>query len=541
MYRLAPRRGPLLAAVATLAAVGVAGLVAGLAGFADPAATRPDVHVTVSGVADHSLLGAAGRDHLQLHVHATGISAKDLSATVDGRPIELSAVGRAGDYLLVPGRLADGAHLIAVQNVLLHLTVDTTPPTLAMTMPTRPLPINAGVTVTGRLENATDTLTAPGGRVAVRGVDFTVSYPLPPMGAKITATDLAGNATVRTINVPTVYPTTIRAVHMTGAAWGYAPLRDPVLRLIQQHRINAVQLDIKDEDGIVNFDAPVPLAHQDGAIFGYYDARQVTRQLHALGARVIGREVTFNDSKLADWAWSHGHRDWVIQTPAGAPYTYGYRHSHFANFANSHARDYELAIARAAAAAGFDDVIFDYIRRPDGPISSERFPGLPAGPAAEPAAERAIAGFAQQAQAMLRPLGASVGAAIFAQAATRPQDTAQNVPLMARHLDVVVPMDYPSHWNHGEYGVPDPYADPYAIVNRSLKDWLRVVRGTNCVVVPWLQDEDFRGHYGPQQVIAQINGTRADGIPGWLMWSATATYTGAAFSPDAPKAYTPRA
>jgi hypothetical protein len=94
-------------------------------------------------------------------------------------------------------------------------------------------------------------------------------------------------------------------------------------------------------------------------------------------------------------------------------------------------------------------------------------------------------------------------------------------------------MNYPSHWNPGEYGVPDPYVGAYEIVKRSLVDWKKQVAGTGCVVVPWLQDENFRGVYDVPKVREQIAGTRANGIPGWLMWSAVARYQGAAYSPDA--------
>jgi hypothetical protein len=104
---------------------------------------------------------------------------------------------------------------------------------------------------------------------------------------------------------------------------------------------------------------------------------------------------------------------------------------------------------------------------------------------------------------------------------------------MARYLDVVIPMDYPSHWNPGEYGVPDPYVGAYEIIRRSLVDWRKQVVGTDCVVVPWLQDENYRGAYTPAKVREQIMGARANGIPGWLMWSARARYQGEAYSDDA--------
>jgi hypothetical protein len=133
----------------------------------------------------------------------------------------------------------------------------------------------------------------------------------------------------------------------------------------------------------------------------------------------------------------------------------------------------------------------------------------------------------------VRPLGGSLGAAAFAQAATRSKSTAQDIPKMAKHLDVVIPMEYPSHWNPGEYGVADTYIGAQQIVQRSLVDWAKAVKGTNCVVVPWLQDENYKGRYTPAKVREQIAGTRANGIPGWLMWSAVARYSRDAYSPDA--------
>jgi hypothetical protein len=370
-------------------------------------------------------------------------------------------------------------------------------------------------------------VTADGAEVTQTGTSFTIHYPVPPAAAKVVATDAIGNQSVQEVTVRTVYPSHIRAVHMTGRAWAYDKLRNPVLALAAQHRINAIELDIKDEDGVVNFPTTVHLAAVIGARARFYDARKATAELHRRGIRVIGRIVAFNDPKLSTWAFGHGHKDWVIQQPNGARYLYGYNKTGFSNFARREVRTYNQDLAVEAVKAGFDDVVYDYVRRPDGPLRGMRFPGL------RGSAEDSIASFLAEAQARVRPLGGSLGAAAFAQASTRPLSTAQNIHKMAMHLDLVIPMDYPSHWNPGEYGVPDPYVGAYEIVKRSLVDWKKQVVGTGCVVVPWLQDENFRGVYDVPKVKQQINGTRANGIQGWLMWSATATYQGAAYSPDA--------
>ncbi|MGB8650203.1 MAG: putative glycoside hydrolase [Mycobacteriales bacterium] len=500
-------------------------LVAGTAAFALPGAGS----AALTGLASSSLDAATLKD-AKVSLPTDGHPAKVL---LDGRQL---AAGSSGTLTVSLAGLGDGVHTLVgeldrgflrgTSTTQRRLVVDTTPPALTVTVPTTAVKAKDAVTVAGTVDEGA-TVSAAGGQVSQHGTAFTVHYPTPPAGAVVVATDGAGNRTERTVTVRTLYPSNIRAVHMTGRAWAYSKLRLPVIALVKQHRINAVELDIKDEDGIVNFPSRVPMAARVGARAAFYDAAKTTASLHRMGVRVIGRIVAFNDPKLADWAMAHGHHDWVIQNPDGSKYLYGYNKHGFSNFAAKPVRQYNEDLAVEAVKAGFDDVVYDYVRRPDGPIAKMRFPGLKGNP------EDAIAGFLAEAQAQIRPLGGSLGAAAFAQAATRPKSTAQNIHKMAQHLDVVIPMDYPSHWNPGEYGVPDPYVGAYQIVQRSLVDWRKQVKGTGCVVVPWLQDENFRGRYDAAKVQQQIAGARANGIPGWLMWSAKAVYTGAAYSPDA--------
>ena len=482
---------------------------------------------------DGALLDAQAVKTAVLSVTPDGLSGSSLKASIDGKRAPLAHSGTGYDVSLAG--LADGPHVITVTaprrflgsvTLTRHVTVDGTPPALQVKTPAKPGGIKDPVTVTGTVD-AGSTVTAAGGKVTMTGASFTVTYPVPPAGAEVVAADPAGNVAKQVVTVATAYPTNIRAVHMTGAAWDYGPLRKPILQLIKEKRINAVQLDIKDEDGIINYASQIPLAKAARATFAYYSLPKVTNQLHALGVRVIGRVVAFNDPKLAGYAEAHGKKNWFIQNPDGSKYLYGYNKHGFTNFANPDVRAYNEDIAVEAVKGGFDDVVFDYVRRPDGKIAGMRFPGLKGNP------EDAIASFLQETQAKIRPLGGSLGAAAFAQASTRPHDTSQNIPKMAKYLDVVIPMDYPSHWNPGEYGVPDTYVGAYDIVKRSLVDWVKDVRGTNCVVVPWLQDENYKGVYTAAKVRQQIKGARDNGIPGWLMWSAGATYTGAAYSTDA--------
>jgi hypothetical protein len=489
--------------------------------------------LSVSGLRNDAVISAKGMETSSVTVTPDGVNAKSVKATVDGKPAPLTAQG--GAQVLSLRGLGDGKHVLKVSaprtflgsaTVIRRFTVDSTPPALSVKTPTKPVKIKDAVDVTGTVEKDAK-VTAEGGDLKVSGTTFTIHYAVPPAGAKVIATDPAGNTTEQLVTVPTAYPTNIRAVHVTGAAWAYGPLRNPVLALIKAKKINAIELDIKDEDGIINYASQIPLAKAAKATFPYYQLPKVTNLLHGLGVRVIGRIVAFNDPKLAGYAEAHHKNAWFIQNPNGTKYLYGYNKHGFTNFANADVRKYNQDIAVEAIKGGFDDVVYDYVRRPDGKLAGMRFPGLKGDP------ENSIASFLQETQTQIRPLGGSLGAAAFAQASTRPHSTAQNIPKMAKYLDVVIPMDYPSHWNPGEYGVPDTYVGAYDIVRRSLVDWLKDVKGTNCVVVPWLQDENYKGVYDAAKVRQQIKGARDNGIQGWLMWSAGARYTAAAYSSDA--------
>jgi hypothetical protein len=122
------------------------------------------------------------------------------------------------------------------------------------------------------------------------------------------------------------------------------------------------------------------------------------------------------------------------------------------------------------------------------------FPGLKGTP------ERAIVEFLAESRAALAPTGAFLGASVFGVAATRPTEVAQDIPRMAREVDYIAPMLYPSHWGPGEYDVDDPNAEPYKIVRRSTADFVKQVSGSGARVVNWLQDFSLGRTYGPTEV-----------------------------------------
>jgi hypothetical protein len=312
----------------------------------------------------------------------------------------------------------------------------------------------------------------------------------------------------------------IRAVHATFWAWATPELRDPIVQMIDDGKINAVQLDLKDEGGHVGYPSQVPLAEEIGAAIGPLDLEAAVAELHERGVAVIGRIVAFADPTLAAWAWENDRRDWVIQLPDGSDYYHG-SYAGFSNYAHEDVIAYNLDLAEEAAAAGVDHILWDYIRRPEG-IENYTVPGLTTTP------EEAIVAFTRQADERLAPYGVQHGASVYGIAADRPTQIGQDIPAMAEHLDYVAPMIYPSHWGPGEYGVADPNRQPYDIITATLAVWQASVEGTRARVVPWLEDTSYRAWDRPFQIGEQIRAARDQGIDEWLMWNP-----GSRFTPEA--------
>ena len=280
--------------------------------------------------------------------------------------------------------------------------------------------------------------------------------------------------------------------------------------------INAVQLDIKDEGGEVGYASSVPLATTTGAAMGHYDARSALDQLHGLGVRVIGRIVCFLDPHLASWAWANERTEMLVLQGSGGPLATDYGEAAFTNVANAEVRQYQIDLAVEAARLGFDEILYDYVRRPEGDTAAMYFPDLQGAPSI------AVARFVADTNAQLAAdSNALFGVSVFGIAATRPEQIAQDIGLIAPHVDYVAPMVYPSHWGSGEYDVADPNRQPADIVNASVSDFAGVVAGSGAAVVPWLQDFSAGGvAYGPVEVRAQIDAALTAGASGFLLWNS---------------------
>ena len=480
--------------------------------------------ITVSGINEGAMLRPAQMAGTVLEFGVDGGDATSAQLLLDGFPV--SGVQRYDNRIVWPvPELTEGIHIVTLDvsrrffgtaTAAVTFTVDGTPPTVDLPRIFDPVTLGEPVVLAGSVE-AGVSLQIGDQRLDTASGSFSLTLPSPPGGpVPVVATDAAGNITEFNVIVPIGYPHTT-GVHVTAAAWDHDGLRSSVMELIEQGRINAVQLDLKDEDGRIGHRTNVRLAQLTGASRELYDLRDAIDELHDMGVRVIGRIVAFRDPTLTRYAVANGNLDWVLQTPDGRPLgDYG----GFTNFNQETVRQYNLDIAAEAAAAGIDDILWDYMRRPEGDLSNMRIPGWDGG---DPSP--VIVSFLAEAGAMLREAEVFHGVSVFGISARRGEFIAQDIGAMSDHVDYVAPMVYPSHWGRGEYGVAHPEAQPYDITYASLADFQDVLAGTNTAVVPWLQDFTMRVDYGPDEVRAQIDAAADLGISDWLLWDPKVTYT----------------
>jgi hypothetical protein len=313
---------------------------------------------------------------------------------------------------------------------------------------------------------------------------------------------------------PVPLPDEIRGVHVTMALASLDGKLDEYFALTSAG-MNTLELDVKDENGEVGFQRGVGLAKRIGAALRYYNPVKAARDAETKGVYLIGRVVVFEDPRL-----SAAKPGMAIQRSDGSVWT-NHAGLGWTNPYDRRVWKYNVDVAVAAAKAGFDEIMFDYVRFPtDGDLASAVFKGRRPEPKAV-----TIANFLSYAKGRLEPLGVRTSAAIFGLTATRDMGIGQRPRRLARYVDAVYPMVYPSHYGPGEYNLDDPNSVPGITVARSLRDFRRSLRGLDTELVPWLQDFSLGREYTLEDVQAQILAARDADSRGFLLWNPSGVYT----------------
>lgn len=331
---------------------------------------------------------------------------------------------------------------------------------------------------------------------------------------------------------------TLRGVHFTGWAAGSTKARRRFAGEMKAAGFNAVVIALKDYDGH-EFVRGVPLGEKTGAFTNAIpDLPLAVKDFKDLGIYTIARVAIFKDDHLA-----RARPDLAVHFPDGRIWTND-KGTAWVDPYQKEIWSYVVDIASRAAAAGFEEIQFDYIRFPsDGKTRQCRYSRKDHTPATASANLREFLTFAGE---RLKPLGVKISIDTFGLTTSvdNGMGIGQRLEQMADLVDFVSPMMYPSHYAHGEYGLRNPNSAPYETIHHGVKDALERLNGRTETMRPYLQDFSLgKPRYTDAYVRAQIQAAEDLGVRGWILWNAQNHYTWSAIKagpivklpPEAPK------
>ena len=328
----------------------------------------------------------------------------------------------------------------------------------------------------------------------------------------------------------------VRGIYISGPMAGSTELFQNILDSAAGTEINTVVIDFKDDQGRITCPVDSPVASEIGACRPYVqDMKELIASLKERGLYVIARVVAFRDPWLAEKKpeWSlHLADGSLYRDRQGMAWVDPYRKEVW---------DYPVEVGTEAKEAGFDEVQFDYIRfSTEGTMRDVVFDEAVTGGRSK---TDVITEFVKYAYENLASQGLFVSADVFGTiigSDIDAQAVGQVYTEMAKHLDYICPMIYPSHYGPGNFGLEHPDTMPYETVLEALKKSQMVMDqaaeadghvSSQAIVRPWLQDftASYLGEgnyipYGYNEVQRQIQAVKDAGYDEWMLWSAANRY-----------------
>jgi len=312
---------------------------------------------------------------------------------------------------------------------------------------------------------------------------------------------------------------------------------DDVIRLIDETELNTIVLDIKDDSGYITFDMDYDVARSIGATTkSIPDIKALVKKLKEHNIYLIARVVSLKDPVLAEKKpeLALKNKDGsIFRDRSGLAWVNPY---------SDEVWEYLTEVCKGCVEAGFDEVNMDYIRfATDSGMKNVDF-----GPKAESMTRiEVITNGIKNICEVIKPMGAFVSCDVYGAIISSSVDAkivGQSYFNMAKYLDYICPMVYPSHYGDGYYKLDYPDMHPYELVFNALMDSNKVLymldpAENKADVRPWLQDFTaswVKHHleYGKDEVRGQINAVYDAGYKQWLLWNAAINYTEAALKKE---------
>lgn len=322
----------------------------------------------------------------------------------------------------------------------------------------------------------------------------------------------------------------IRGIYVT-ASHTNGPQFNKLLTLVKNTELNAMVIDIKDDNGNLTFTPPKNSAYYSASFPYIRNPKGLIQTLKSNQIYPIARIVVFKDSVISsqkpNWSFKTSHGTW--------------RNRHGDAFTNPFLKevwDYNIGMAILAANMGFKEIQFDYVRFPEKFESIERTLAYEKGVNyANLKGNRitAITEFIKYARQKLKPYHVKMSVDVFGNATVIPEapGIGQNFSQIAQNVDVISAMIYPSHWTT-MFGIKKPDLEPYRLVREYAEiENKRLETLVNAPISrPWLQDftASYLGKgnykvYGKKEIEDQIRALHTQGVNEFLLWNSGNRYT----------------
>jgi len=301
---------------------------------------------------------------------------------------------------------------------------------------------------------------------------------------------------------------------------GSSLLRGRAMDLVRQTELNTLVIDIKGDRAMLPYPTSIEMAKSIGAnkIITVKDMPAMVEKLHGEGLYLIARIVTFKDTLLATAKpeWSVKRNGAMFKDNEGL---------YWVDPSRKEVWNYNIEIAKEAAAMGFDEIQFDYVRFPDRKGVSFSLANT------EENRVNSINGFLSAAYEALRPYNVFVSADVFGYICWNTNDTdiGQHLEKVIHSVDYLAPMLYPSGFQFGIPGYRNPVKNSQEIIYLSLKKAQERSDWNPKRFKPWLQafkDYAFdRRHFDADEIQKQIAAANNFGAGGWFLWNPRNAYT----------------
>ncbi|MDD5098805.1 MAG: putative glycoside hydrolase [Candidatus Colwellbacteria bacterium] len=322
-------------------------------------------------------------------------------------------------------------------------------------------------------------------------------------------------------------PQKINALYSTSWSASSSKKIDYFIDLAKKTSANAIVIDIKDYSGILAYES------SDETVKKYAtsekrigDLEGLVKKLHDNGIYAIARVTVFQDPALAA-----KRPDLAVKNSKTGEVWLDNKKLAWLDPASKEVWEYTAAIAREAAAKGFDEVNFDYVRFPsDGNLNVLSYPFYNSEAKTKSESIKEFFVYLRE-----KTAGEKISADIFGLTVIASDDMGigQIIEDALGNFDFICPMVYPSHFANGFIGYKNPADHPYEVIKHSMEEagkrlasWKEANPGKESGAIrPWLQDFDLGAEYGTEEVMAQVRATEETSNEGWMMWSPNNIYT----------------